>query len=430
LKKTYRRWFTAVGVLLSAGMTFVILYAGNWTIERLAEKGLVKSYQGVDDMLQFVDEPVFALDKFGWYRTTSYAEMWMVRSRFRGRKANAWRVFILGESFAMGSPYTHQAPGRNKPGGIPSFLQADLEAMTPKRPIEVINAAAGAQNSHRVRRIAEQALILSPDVVIVATCNNEGVLTPGIVTETLHRYAGARVLGRLFTPPAASRERSYYTPQDPDTTKIRRQFQQNVRAILSQAAVNNVRVVLATLPVNLRYEGDETGHTIVSKAPRRGRQPCVEKARSLIQGMQMEEAESALRTCEDSEALRLLGLLEYARGSYDEARRLLTQYTELTPRNRCRPSFNEIIRQEAAAFPNARLVDLELEAESLSPHGIPGHELFVDYCHMNWIGYAAMEKAILRVLEEERWLPGKVGGLPSLEELRRRFDLKPIDSIL
>lgn len=422
--KPYGRWHAAVSALVSVAAALFILLLFNKGVEWLAGRGHVQTYRGVDDVLQFVDEPLFALDKDGWYQTTPYAEISMVHSRFRGRKGDAWRAFILGESFAMGTPYALQGPGRNRPGGIPSFLSADLEAMAPKRPVEVINAAAGAQNSHRVLRIAEQALLLSPDLIVVAACNNEGVLTPGIVTETLHRFAGARIIGRLLTAPIASRKRSYYTPQDPDTAAVRKEFRANIHAILGLAAKKNVRVLLATLPVNLRYQGDESGHAIYSNGPEPDRpSPCLGKALSHLQRGRADKAQSELAVCEDVEALRVLGGLKYDRGSYDEARRLLKQYTELVPRNRCRPSFNEILREEAAAFPNARLADLEKEAEALSLHGIPGPELFVDYCHMNWIGYAAMEKAMLRVLEQEEWLPGKGGRRPSLEELRRRFDL-------
>jgi hypothetical protein len=124
------------------------------------------------------------------------------------------------------------------------------------------------------------------------------------------------------------------------------------------------------------------------------------------------------------EALRQIGLVQYERGRYDDARRSLEQYTELMPRNRCRPSFNALLREAAAAFDNVRLVDLAAKADALSPHGIAGSELFDDYCHMNWIGYAAMADEVLATLVREGWVPRGTGVRPSREELRVRFGLE------
>ena len=85
---------------------------------------------------------------------------------------------------------------------------------------------------------------------------------------------------------------------------------------------------------------------------------------------------------------------------YSEAHAALGQYTELAPRNRCRPSLNRIIRTIAQSTPGVTLVDLEAAAEAASTGGIPGDNLFVDYCHMHWTGYAAMAKVILRTMRE------------------------------
>lgn len=414
-------------VAISAVFTLSVLLLLNRGVEWFAGKRHINTYQR-DDMLEFVDEPLFALGKDGWYQTTPYAEQSIVRSRFRALKGNAWRVFMLGGSFMMGSPHTKEGAGGCQQGGIPSFLLADLKAMAPQRAIEVINAGAAAQNSNRVRLIAGQALEFSPDILVAAICNNEGALPPGIVTETLHRFAGVRLIRRLITPPVKLSERSYYTQQDSDTAGIREAFRANIRAILAKAAKKKVRVLLATLPVNLRYQGNDSGHMLPRYedrgAPPDHPSPCLAKGVSLIKRGRTDEARSALGACEDAGALRELGLLEYNSGSYDEAYRLLKQYTELVPRNRCRPSFNEIIREEAASFPNARLLDLEKEAEALSPHGIPGQELFIDYCHMTWLGYKMMEEAVLKALEHENWLPTSAGKRPSLsrEELLKIQD--------
>jgi hypothetical protein len=239
----------------------------------------------------------------------------------------------------------------------------------------------------------------------------------------LHRFGGVRLLRRLLAP-TAGKDRSYYTPQDPDTARVRNAFRDNVHAILQQAAARDVRVLLATLPVNLRYQGGQRGHMIGSKWEEPPETQCVRDGRQLLAQRRLDEAATTLGGCDSVEALRQLGLVEYERGRYDDARRALEQYTELMPRNRCRPSFNALLRKEAAPFGNVRLVDLAAKADALSPHGIAGSELFDDYCHMNWIGYAAMEDEVLATLVREGWVPRGSGVRPSREDLRARFGLE------
>jgi hypothetical protein len=83
---------------------------------------------------------------------------------------------------------------------------------------------------------------------------------------------------------------------------------------------------------------------------------------------------------------------------------------EVFPRNRCRPSYNDVLREIAAARPSTTLVDLDAAARAASPGGIPGPELFRDYCHMEWRGYLAMARTVLEVLEASPRGPGRSAG--------------------
>ena len=133
----------------------------------------------------------------------------------------------------------------------------------------------------------------------------------------------------------------------------------------------------------------------------------------------------SLGDCEtDLEGLRVRGLALFATGRYAEARFALAAYTELVPRNRCRPSLNRVIREQAAGTPGAYLVDLEAAAEALSPGGVPGEELFFDYCHMRWEGYAAMAETVRKTMREVGIgprEPEQADRLPPRVELAVRF---------
>ena len=382
--------------------TVLVLGVADWGIGRLERGGVLQTHRP-DDAVQFVDGAVFAADGDLW-RTTPYAEEWTVPSAFARAKGDGWRMFVYGGSWAMGTPWVHQGQGVERDGGVPSVLRAALGPGT-----EVVNIAAGSQNAHRVRRLVEQTIHHDVDVAFVATCNNEGALRPRWVREQLHKRGGYRFLASRLAPGVAASERSYYTPQSAESEALAAQFREGLEAIVAATARQGVPLLLATLPVNLRYAGLEDSP--VDALPEDGDHPepalsaCVAVAVSLHRAGDFDGALEQLQGCEDAaEALRWRGLALAALGRPEEARPHLEQAVELRPRNRCRPSFNAIIRDVAAAD-HVVLVDLERAARELSPDGLPGEELFVDSCHMTREGYSAMADEVLRVGRAEGLLP-------------------------
>ena len=75
------------------------------------------------------------------------------------------RIFVLGESAAMGTP---------EPAfGFSRILERLLHHRYPDQAFEVINLAMRGINSHMIRRIAMEAAAYEPDLVIVYAGNNE-----------------------------------------------------------------------------------------------------------------------------------------------------------------------------------------------------------------------------------------------------------------
>lgn len=420
-----------MAVLLGISMVFLALAVFNLVASHLEQEGQIETSRGYDDHIRYVDQSLFALASDGWYHTTPYAHYTMVPSRFRGEKGKAWRAFILGGSFAMGSEYVHQQHNEERDGGIASWLRADLAAMAPQQVFEVINAAAGAQNSGRVALVAETVLELEPDLLIVATGNNEGVLPPSEVEVWFRQFSGFRWASRLAHGVPDSSERSYYTPQDPDTQAITRAFESNLTKIIASAEKRGVRVLLCTLPVNLRYADFQHGHVITPAGPLSELGETCPDCRRLFESGQFQELFEHVRSCDHVESLRFTGLAYYRLGEFARSRILLEQYTEIMPRNRCRPSFNDVIRRLAVRHHNVALVDLATAADALSPGGIPGPEIFTDYCHMNWQGYAQMADEILSVMQREKvgpWWDEPLGHRPTREDLAKRFGLLEQDA--
>lgn len=405
--------------IVFAALTVVgLLAGGNCLVERFEEGGLIETTRP-DDAVLFVDEAIFEVDGDSW-RTTTYAEQVMVPSRFRRAKGDAWRMFLVGGSFAMGTPYAYQRHGEERPGGMATWIRAELDRRG-DGPFEVINLAAGGQNSHRVRRLAEQALRYDPDVLIVATCNNEGALPPSQVREQLHRLGGYRLLTKHLVPSASLSDRSYYTPQDATSVELAEAFEANLRAMVRAADSADVPLLLSALPINRLYRGLAESHGVDQDPAERPRpSDCVAEAISLLAEGSSSAALRQLDGCEDiPDALRWRGLVLIDQGRVEEATVALEQSIELQPRNRCRPGFNTIVREVAAESPNAFLVDLDrLAVEASPPHGLPGQNLFLDYCHMDWRGYAAMAGGIVGALDRAGLSPVEpVSGVLDVEAL-------------
>ena len=473
--------------IYSAIVTVLALVGLNALVGMLEEGGVVDTHDP-DDVVQFVDGALFQLDG-NRYTTTPYAEQVMLSQSFAKEKGEALRVFIIGASFAMGTPYQSQGR-RGGAGGIDSFLWAELTRRMPGQPLEIINAASGGADSGRVSEVAKQVADLEPDAIFVATCNNDAHVAPSQMRRLLQEQPGYRLLRKVVRSREEPVERTWYAPQDQPSLDLEKQLRENITTILDAASANGVPVLLATLPVNLRYPGfNPISADIPSERPDllytvptddappipddlAGLPPCesgvwmawagedeaavpllIECAASadgsgmlppftpsylamaelrtgrvdawaedvlretwgdcLTDGMlryQREEYEAAvdgLLQCEElAEALQWVGLSRWRQDQIPEAKAYLRQAVELDPRNRCRPSLNEAIRDVAASREGVTLVDLEKVAEDAAEDGLPGPDLFLDSCHMNWRGYATMAGAVIDGLEAA--LPGRV----------------------
>src|SRR6267378_13812 len=99
--------------------------------------------------------------------------------------AGAYRIFILGESAALGDPRPAYGPGR--------YLQAILRERFPGVEFEVVSAAMTAINSHAILPIANECAGHEGDAWIIYMGNNEMVGPFGAAT-----VFGAQAPPRLF----------------------------------------------------------------------------------------------------------------------------------------------------------------------------------------------------------------------------------------
>lgn len=322
------------------------------------------------------------------------------------------RIVVTGGSFIRGEHHVQPGEPIKRYGSIPAWLEAVLEQRLPSVPIEVINAGASAQSSERIRALTPHLLETGPDVLVLATGNNEGWVPPHGLHGVLHDWVLYRALHKQLDPEPA--QAPVFQPQDPDSSRIRGGFRANLLAIDHACAEAGVELVLATLPLGLALYPTEPFEHPPDAAIERGEQACA--AGDLDRAM----AEFALSE-RQAQALARASLCQLEAGQVELARDLMRSAIELEPKGRTRPSLNAIVR-EVASSRQRTLVDLEHRFAELEPDGLPGGIYFWDAAHMTSDGYRWVAGEVSEVLVTSGALPVEEtpAPIPSLDSMLER----------
>jgi tetratricopeptide (TPR) repeat protein len=180
------------------------------------------------------------------------------------------RIFIFGESAAMGDPQPAYGAGR--------YLEVLLRARFPQKKFEVINLGITAIDSHVILPIARECARQDGDFWIVYMGNNEMVGPFGAATvfgaRALPRRAAQFNLaiqetrvGQLLVSGlrhlGAKTENTSWTgmemflqnqiaPNDPRKDTVYRNFEGNLRDIVAAGMNSGAKVILNTVAVNLK----------------------------------------------------------------------------------------------------------------------------------------------------------------------------------
>ena len=382
-KRVWRRLLFAL-VPLAA-----LLVAATLILSQLEKRKVIVTERPDDSVLY---APAYPLEKIRndrgeeMYRLSGYN---MLTATIPVRKGpRTCRVVVAGESFILGLPYFNPTGNSLGCGDIPQWVQAELELRYPTWRFEVINAGAGGRTSHGVGEIVEALLEAQPDVVVVATGNNEGVVPVTAFNEIVHRWVVYRLLKKNLLPEPELNNRPYLSVQDSNGDNMRSGFERNIRSMAQAVKAKGVPLVLCTMPINLRFEDP----TLVKP------DDFIRQGRELYaQGRYQEAIEALSRSAQQGEAAKIIGDCLLAQGKYGHAKTMYKIAVQLNPLNRTRPSLNETVRR-ICREENLPLVDLEQLVEDQSPHGIPEINLFCDYCHMTWRGYAMVAHEMVQVM--------------------------------
>jgi tetratricopeptide (TPR) repeat protein len=386
----------------------------------------------------------FFLDGSEWERASVWIEnadfsRWVFpRSLANVPKANpfvlprvkadkTYRIFVLGESAAMGFPDPSTSFAR--------VLEVMLRARYPAVRFEVVNTAMVAINSHVVLPIARQCAERDPDLFIVHLGNNE-VVGPFGAAGVLGPYSPNRLLiranlaakttrsGQLLDRCIQAIARGERSPtswegmamfvgsqlraDDPRLARIYDHFRWNLHDICRAASDAGIPVVVCTIPVNLRdsapfaslHAPDLDGGRLAGweKLYRDGNRLEAEKKyadaiRAYLAANVTDSgyADLAFRV---ARCYAALGDAEQAKAQYVRARDLDAL------RFRSDSAINAIIRDVAAKSDPAtvRLADAESAFARSSPGETPGEELFLEHVHMNFHGNYLLARTIFETL--------------------------------
>ncbi len=333
-----------------------------------------------------------------------------------------FRIFILGESAALGDPKPAYSAGR--------YLQALLRERFPNNRFEVINVAMTAINSHAILPIARECARQNGDLWIIYMGNNEmigpfgantifGSQSPPVayvrlilalqetrVGQALMAFGRRLSGGSKYGPAWGGMQmflRNRIAPGDQRKEVVYRNFRRNLEDILRAGRATGVPIILNTVAVNLKDCAPFASMTTTNLGAA-DRLACDQLLREGAQARQ--ERNLALAADRWTQAARLdtnsaqlqfeLGSCLLALTNFPSARQHLKQACDFDALPfRTDSRINQVILQSARSAQDGKLAlcdAAELFATN-SPATIPGHEWFYEHVHFNFDGNYRLARA-------------------------------------
>ncbi|MHC4779076.1 MAG: tetratricopeptide repeat protein, partial [Planctomycetota bacterium] len=349
----------------------------------------------------------------------------------KDKPEGGFRVFILGGSAAQGDP----SPAY----GFSRILQVMLEEEYPGVEFEFFNTAITAINSHVVRVIADECAGMDPDLFIVYMGNNEVVgpygpgtvflgFSPSLSAIRAGIWAKSTRTGQLLERAVqlVKSKKEAFTEwrgmgmfvehrvahHDPRLEAVYGNFRSNLESILDAARRASAKTIVSTVAVNLRECAPFTSMNRSDLTPQEKTEWSAlwEKAVALEEEGHLEAALEALGLAESidgsfADLHYRMGRLLWKRGRFEGAKEHFEKARDLDGlRFRATDPINTAIREVASARDGegVRLVDADLtfREAAVTPHAVPGEELFLEHVHMNFEGNYLLARTMFDALEK------------------------------
>jgi tetratricopeptide (TPR) repeat protein len=357
-----------------------------------------------------------------------------------------YRIFVLGESAAMGDP--------DSAYGFSRYLEVMLREQFPSTKFEVVNTGSVAINSHVVLRIAEGLADQKPDLFIIYSGNNEVVgpygpgtmLTSGGMSMPVVRssiFFRSTRIGQLLTS-LGTKKREWHGMEmfldqqvpahSPLMQRAYSNYEENLRDTIRVAQAAGVKVVVSTVATNVKDCAP-----FASLHRKNLSQDDLKKWSALVQqGSERDAANSPAEALKEYQAAAAIDD-EYAElefrmaraawrlADYKSAREHFSRARDLdTLRFRADSKINEINRSAAASSKTA-LVDAEKILSNHAPDGIIGTDLIYEHVHMTPEANYLLARAIFAEIAPKLAEGTRASEPPSEAECDRLLALTGFD---
>ncbi len=400
-------------------------------------------------------------DRFGWRFFPRSIARDPEPCVLSAKPAGTVRIFVLGESAAMGVPDPSFNFGR--------ILGVMLRERYPGVQFEIVNGAMTAINSHVIREIAGDCAARQPDLFVVYMGNNEvvGPYGPGTVFQRWSPSLGmirssirvkstrvGELLGDVvarFRGNAGAPDRwrgmemflgNPVTADDPRLTAVYDNYRRNLIDICGIARRAHAAVVLATVAVNLQDcpPFASLHRSDLAPADLAQWESIYKAGGGLEAGNRWPEAlqqyETAAKIDDRFAELQFrIGRCLLNAGRFAEARERFELARDLDVlRFRADSRINAVIREVAAEQEagGVRFADADLALARSDPdlHGILGGRLFHEHVHLTFDGNYLLARAVFDQICQalpQLGAPDKQQAMPSRQRCADLLALTPWD---
>jgi len=341
------------------------------------------------------------------------------------KKANSFRVFVLGGSSAEGYPFRPM-------GSFSRYIRRRLELVYPHTNVEVVNISMTAVNSYTLLDLLPGVLDEKPDLILIYAGHNEyyGALGVGsleslgssrtlvnlilyldrfrttqLVRNSIHWVASIfssknnRPSGTLMSKMAKDK---YILLNSKLFNAGIQQFKDNLTDILNLIKDKGVPVIIGRVASNLK---DQKPFISVKTPGYKTADQVYEEAEDKLKSNNTTVADSLFRLAKDLDALRF----------------------------RAPEKLNKVIDYLGKKF-RVPTIPIDSLFDFASPDGIVGDNLIVDQLHPNIKGQELIGKAFYNSMEKQGYLPKtEEAEIPFDEQdsvTRANFIFSKLDSVI